>query len=73
MTVTYTITEGQLVKMNDGVPEDAIDLDAAFNFRDALMLVDQAEGTAEDNQDFREKFCVAIKSVREALDYTDVE
>jgi hypothetical protein len=35
--ITYTITEGQLVRLNDGVPEDAIDLEFAFKFRDALI------------------------------------
>jgi hypothetical protein len=28
--VTYAITEGQLVRLCDGVPEDAVDCDAAF-------------------------------------------
>jgi len=38
--VTYTITEGQLVRLCDGVQEDAIDCSVAFAATDLLAALE---------------------------------
>ena len=38
MTITYTITEGQLVRLNEDRPEDAIDCATVFELLASLQL-----------------------------------
>jgi hypothetical protein len=38
MATTYTITEGQLVAMQDGVPEEAVDCATVFRILESLQL-----------------------------------
>jgi hypothetical protein len=42
--VTYTITEGQLVRLCDGVQEDAIDCSVAFAAPDLLAALERITG-----------------------------
>jgi len=37
--VSYAITEGQLVRLCDGNPEDSIDCDGAFDLLEALQFL----------------------------------
>lgn len=49
MATTYTITEGQFVALQDGVPEDAIDCATVFEILASIQLRNQtvAEFLAE--------------------------